>query len=117
MRFMKLRLRCLDEMRHVYFTSVSAQLGFVIGIKKQPLPQQVTSHVKMTVSLDPQRTLVTGIKTEPVTMKSISETRVVNLRLRCLDERAMLWGPLISTGNRLLRCLLLCWHVCNGCSN
>jgi hypothetical protein len=51
-----------------------------------------TSHVKMTVSLGPQGTLVMGTKTEPVTVKSISETRVVNLRLRCLDERAMLWG-------------------------
>jgi hypothetical protein len=48
---MKLRLRCLDEMRHVYVTRVSTQLGFVTGIKQQPLPQLVTGHVKMTVSL------------------------------------------------------------------
>jgi hypothetical protein len=48
---MKLRLRCLDEVRRIYFTCVSAQLGFVTGIKQQPLPQLVTSYVKMTVSL------------------------------------------------------------------
>jgi hypothetical protein len=113
---MKLRLRCLDEMRRVYFTCVSAQLGFVRGIKQQPLPQLVTGHVKMTVSLDPHGTLVTGTK-KPVTVKSISETRVVNLCLRCLDERATLWGPPVSIGNGLLWCMLLCWHVCNGCSN
>jgi hypothetical protein len=117
MRFMKLRLRYLDEMRRVYFTCVSAQLGFVTGIKQQPLPQLVTGHVEMTVSLGPQGTLVTCTKTKPITMKSISETRVVNLRLRCLDERAMLWGPPVSTGNGILRCPLLCWHVCNKCSN
>jgi hypothetical protein len=114
---MKLHLRYLDEIRRVYFTRISAQLGFVTDIKQQPLPQLVTGHVKMTVSLGPQGTLVTGTKTNLVTMKSISETRVVNLRLRCLNERAMLWGPPVSTGNGLLRCSLLCWHVCNGCSN
>jgi hypothetical protein len=81
MRFMKLRLRCLDEMRHVYFTRVSAQLVFVTDIKQQPLSQLVTGHVKMTVSLGPQGTLVTGTKTKPVTVKSISEMHVVNLRL------------------------------------
>jgi hypothetical protein len=26
-------------------------------------------------------------------------------------------GPPVSIGNGLLRCSLLCWHVCNGCSN
>jgi hypothetical protein len=113
----KLRLRCLDEMRRVYFTRVSAQLVFVTGIKQQPLPQLVTGHVKMTVSLGPQGTLVTGTKTKSVTVKSMSETLVVNLRLRCLDERATLWGPPVSTGNGLLRCPLLCWHVCNRCYN
>jgi hypothetical protein len=46
---MKLRLRCLDGMRRVYFTRVSAQLGFITGIKQQQLPQLVTSQVKMTV--------------------------------------------------------------------
>jgi hypothetical protein len=35
-RFMKLHLQYLDEMRHVYFMRVSAQLGFVTGIKQQP---------------------------------------------------------------------------------
>jgi hypothetical protein len=109
---MKLRLRCLNEMRHVYFTRVSAQLVFVTGIKQQSLPQLATGHVKMTVSLGPQGTLVTGTKTNLVTMKSISETRVVNLHLRCLNEWATLWGPPVSIGNGLLRCLLLCWQVC-----
>jgi hypothetical protein len=52
-----------------------------MGAKQQPLPQLATSHVKMTISLGPQGTLVTGTKTKPVTVKSISETRVVNLRL------------------------------------
>jgi hypothetical protein len=98
-------------MRHVYFTRVSAQLGFVTCIKQERLPQLVTDHVKMTVSLGPQGTLVIGTETKSVTVKSISETRVVNLRLRCLDERAMLWGPPVSTSNGLLRCPLLCWHV------
>jgi hypothetical protein len=114
---MKLRLRCLDEMRRVYFTRVSAQLGFVTSIKQQSLPQLVTSHVKMTVSLGPQGTLVSGTKTEPVTVKSVSETRAVNLRLRCLDEHAKFWGPPVSTSNGLFRCSLHCLHVCNGCSN
>jgi hypothetical protein len=67
----KLRLRCLDEMRRVYFTRVSAQLGFVTGIKQQLLPQLVTGHVKMTISLGAQGTLVMGTRTEPVTVKSI----------------------------------------------
>jgi hypothetical protein len=34
--------------------------------------------MKMTVSLGPQGTLVTGTKTKTVTAKSISEMRVVN---------------------------------------
>jgi hypothetical protein len=63
----------------------------VMGIKQRPLAQLATGHVKMTVSLGPQRTLVTGTKTKPVTVNSISETRVVNLRLRCLNERATYW--------------------------
>jgi hypothetical protein len=103
-------------MRCVYFTRVSAQLVFIMGIKQQPLPQLATGHVKMTISLVPQGTLVTSTKTKPITVKSISEMRVVNMRLRCLNEQAMLWGPPVSIGNGLLRCLLLCWQVCNGCS-
>jgi hypothetical protein len=78
---MKLRLRCLDEMRRVYFTRVSAQLLFVMGIKQHLLPQLVTGHVKMTISLGPHGTLVMGTKAKPVTVKSITEMRVVNLRL------------------------------------
>jgi hypothetical protein len=53
-----------------------------MGIKQQLLPQIATGHVKITVSLGPQGTLVTGTKPKLVTVKSISETRVVNLRLR-----------------------------------
>jgi hypothetical protein len=52
-----------------------------MGIKQQPLPQLVTDHVKMTISLGPQGTLLKGTKTEPLTVKSISETHAVNLRL------------------------------------
>jgi hypothetical protein len=40
-------------MRHIYFMRVLVQLEFVTGIKQQPLPQLVTNHVKMTVSLGP----------------------------------------------------------------
>jgi hypothetical protein len=40
----------------------------------------------MVVSLGPQGTFVMGMKTEPVTVKSTSETCVVNLRLLYLDE-------------------------------
>jgi hypothetical protein len=53
-------------MRRVYFTRVSAQLGFVTGIKQQLLPQLVTGHVKMSISLDPQGTLVAGTKQSPL---------------------------------------------------
>jgi hypothetical protein len=35
-----------DKMRRVYFTRISTHLGFVTGIKQQPLPQLVTGHVK-----------------------------------------------------------------------
>jgi hypothetical protein len=68
MRSMKPRLRCLNEMRRFYFTRISEQLGFVMGIKQQLLPQLVTGHVKMTVSLGPQGTLVKGTRIEPVTV-------------------------------------------------
>jgi hypothetical protein len=52
-----------------------------MGIKQQLLPQLATGHMKMTVSLGRQGTLVTGTKTKSVTVKSILETRVVNLCL------------------------------------
>jgi hypothetical protein len=55
-------LHYLDEMRHIYFTHVSALLVFVTGIKQRPLPQLVTGHVKMAVSLGPHGTLVMGMK-------------------------------------------------------
>jgi hypothetical protein len=47
-----------------------------------------TSHRsrEMDVSLGPQGTLVTGMKTEPITVKSTSDMRTVNLRLLCRDE-------------------------------
>jgi hypothetical protein len=41
---------------------------------------------EMAIFLGPQGTLVTGMKTEPVTVKLTSETRSVKLRLLCLDE-------------------------------
>jgi hypothetical protein len=91
-------------MRRIYFTHVSTQSGFVIGIKAQPLPQLVIGHVKMTVFLGPEGTLVMGTKIELVTMKQISETRAVNLHIRCLDERAKFGGPPVSTSDGLLRC-------------
>jgi hypothetical protein len=52
-----------------------------------------TSHQsrEMAVSLGPQGTLVTGMKTEPVTVKLTSETRSENLRLLCLDEMRRIW--------------------------
>jgi hypothetical protein len=40
----------------------------------------------MVVSLVPQGTFVTGMKTEPVTAELTSETRYVNLCLLCLNE-------------------------------
>jgi hypothetical protein len=47
-----------------------------------------TSHRsrELAISLGPQGTLVTGMKTEPVTMKLTSKMRSVNLRLLCVDE-------------------------------
>jgi hypothetical protein len=41
---------------------------------------------QMVVSLGPKGTLVMVMKTEHVTMKSTSETHVVNLHLLYLDE-------------------------------
>jgi hypothetical protein len=78
-----------------------------------------TSHrsCEITASLGPRGTLVTGTRTEPVTVDSIPETRAVNLHCRCLDEWAKFWGPPVSTGNGLLRYSLHCWYVCNGCSD
>jgi hypothetical protein len=40
-----LRLHYIDELRHIYFTRVSAHIGFVTGIKQRPLPQLVTGQV------------------------------------------------------------------------
>jgi hypothetical protein len=58
-----------------------------------------TSHRsrEMVVSLGPQGTLVTGMKIEPVTVKT-SETHSVNLRLLCLDEmrRICFYARLLS---------------------
>jgi hypothetical protein len=99
----------------------------------------------MAVSLGPQGKLVTGMKTESVTVKLTSETRSVNLRLLCLDEmrsiflrastfsllketlafnmrllyldeRARSWGPPVRIGNGLLHCPLHCGRFCNGLS-
>jgi hypothetical protein len=46
MRVLNLRPISLNEMRHLYFMRVSAQLVFLTGIKQRLLPQLVTSHVK-----------------------------------------------------------------------
>jgi hypothetical protein len=47
-----------------------------------------TSHWsrEMVISLGPQGTLVIGMKTEPITVNSTSDTCVVNLRLLCVDK-------------------------------
>jgi hypothetical protein len=45
-RAVNMRLLCLNQMRRIYFTRVSTQLGLVTGIKQQPLPQLVTGYVK-----------------------------------------------------------------------
>jgi hypothetical protein len=59
-----------------------------------------TSHqsCEMACSLVPQGTLVTGMKTEPITVKLTSETCSVNLRLLCLNEmrRICLYVCLLS---------------------
>jgi hypothetical protein len=44
-----------------------------MGAKQQPLPQLATGHVKMTISLGPQGTLVTGTKTKPVIRDACGE--------------------------------------------
>jgi hypothetical protein len=52
----------------------------------------------MVISLGPQGTFVTGMKTEPVTVKLTSEKRSVNLCLPCLDEmrRIYFYARLLS---------------------
>jgi hypothetical protein len=52
----------------------------------------------MAVSLGTLGTLVTDMKTEPITVKLTSETRSVNLRLLCLDEmrRICFYARLLS---------------------
>jgi hypothetical protein len=67
-RSMELHLWCINEMRRVYFTRISAQLVFKTGTKQQPLPQLLTGDMKMTVSLGPHGTLVMSIRTKPVTV-------------------------------------------------
>jgi hypothetical protein len=56
--------------------------------RHQTITVTTSSHrsCEMAVSLGPQGTLVTGMKTESVTVKLTSETRSVNLCLLCLDE-------------------------------
>jgi hypothetical protein len=92
-----LRLHYLDEMRHVYFTRVSAQLVFVTDIKQRPLPQLVTGHVKW-LFLWPTWNFGNGHETELVTVKLTSETHSVNRRLHCLDEmrRICFYARLLS---------------------
>jgi hypothetical protein len=43
----------------------------------------------------------------------LKETCVVNPSILYLDERAKVWGPPVSIGNRILCYSLHCWHVCN----
>jgi hypothetical protein len=135
-------LLCHDQMRRVYFTCVSTRLGLVTGIRQQLLPQLVTVTWNGYFS-GPTGNFGNGHKNrarycefnigdaccEPVSPLSqrnethlfsrapavsrLKETRAVNPRLLYLDGRAKFWGPSVSTGNGLLRCLLHCWHVCN----
>jgi hypothetical protein len=140
-----LRLHYLDELRRVYFTHVSAHIGFVTGIKQQPLPQPVTSHMKWLFLLAHRELWSRAWKQSPLLWNNIryafrepmsplsrrnethlflhasafsrlKETRAFNLCLLYLDERARSWGPPVRTGNGLLHCPLHCWHVCNGLS-
>jgi hypothetical protein len=63
-----------------------------------------TSHWsrEMAVSQGPQGTVVTGMKTEPVTVKLTSEMHSVNLRLLCLNEmrRVYFYACLLSLYRR-----------------
>jgi hypothetical protein len=111
-RAVNLHLLRLDKMRRIYLKCVSAQLGFVMGIKQQPLPQLVTDHVKW-LFLWPTWNFGNGHQNRAHYRNSTSETRVMNPLLLYLDERAKFWGPPVSFGNGLLRCPLHCWHVCN----
>jgi hypothetical protein len=92
-----LHLHYLDEMRHVYFMRVSAQLVFVTGIKQRPLPQLVTGHMKW-LFLWAHMELWYRHETEPVSVKLTSETHFVNRRLYCLDEmrRICFYARLLS---------------------
>jgi hypothetical protein len=82
-----LRLLYLDELRRVYFHA--RLITYRIRNGHQTTTITTTSHWsrEMSVSLGPQGTLVTGMKTELVTVKLTSEMRSVNLRLLCLDVR------------------------------
>jgi hypothetical protein len=81
-----LRLLYLDENEMRLFHSRLGTSRVFNGY--QTTTVTTTSHLlsEMAVSLGPQGTLVTGMRTEPVTVKSTSETCVVNLRLLCLNE-------------------------------
>jgi hypothetical protein len=111
-----LRLHYIDELRRIYFTCVSAHIGFITGIKERPLPQLVTGHVKWLFLWAPRnfgngyenRVRYCEIKIrdmfrEPASSLSrrhethlflrasafsrLKETRAFNLRLLYLDER------------------------------
>jgi hypothetical protein len=130
----------LDEMRHVYFTRVSAHLGFVTGIKQRPLPQLVTCFSGLTgdfgnghenraryceinigdACCEPTSPLSrrneTHLFPRASAVSQLKETRAFNSRLLYLGERARSWGPPVRIGNGLLHYPLHCWHVCNGLS-
>jgi hypothetical protein len=140
-----LRLHYLDELRHVYFTRVSAHIRFVTGIKQWPLPQLVTGHVKC-LFLWAHRELwqwawnrgryceinIRDAFCEPASPLSwwnetylflrasvfslLKETLAFNLCLIYLDEQARSCGPPARTGKGLLHCLLHYGHVCNELS-
>jgi hypothetical protein len=63
-------------------------ITFMILNRNQTTTVTTTSHRsrEMAVSLGPQGTLLTRMKTEPETVKLTSETHSVNPRLLCLDE-------------------------------
>jgi hypothetical protein len=132
----------VDQMRRVYVTCISAELGLVTSIKQQPLPQLINGHVKWLflwtignfgnrhqkrahycelnirdACCEPTSRLSrqneTHLFSRASAVSRLKETRSVNPRFLYLDERAELWGPPVSIGNMLLHCPLHCWHVCN----
>jgi hypothetical protein len=108
-----LHIHYLDELRRVYFTRVYTHR---IHNGHQTTTGTTTSHRsrEMAISLGPRGTLVTGMKTEPVTTKLTSELHSVNLRLLCLDEMRCIYfyARLLSLDQRrrvLSTCVSYIW--------